>query len=97
MSLNNFQFGAQVNRGQRDPTPISRTAARNKDKQLFKDTPTPIEDLTEMEVIIPKNARDKMGSTDYHKNMSIATYSLEDEFGVAMCHIDTRSDVKDGD
>jgi len=96
-SLHDLQFQPYAHHEQGNPTSTSETAAKNKYKQLFKDTPTPIEDLRGVEVLLPKSARGEKGSTEYRKNMSLATYSLEHEFGVAMCHVDTRSDVEDGD
>ena len=50
-------------------------------------------------MLLPNNACGKKCSTEYRKNTSlaIATYALEKEIGVAMCHIDTCSDIEDGD
>ena len=71
-------------------------AAMAKYCQIFKDTPTAIKDLKEVEVLLPKTARGEKGSTEYRKNMAVATASMDQEFGVAIYHIDTRSDAEDG-
>ena len=66
-------------------------------KKFARPVPIPTEDLEEVEIIVPKAARGKVGSKEYLMYQKLATESIEHKFGVPSHLVTDKNGAEDGD
>jgi hypothetical protein len=76
---------------------IDKRAHEKYTKKFTRAIPIPTEDLEEVEIIVPKNSRGRVGSKEYLLYQKLATESIQHKFGAPSHLITDKSVAKDGD
>jgi len=79
------------------PAQIDQRAHDKYAEKFARVVPIPTDDLEEVEVIVPKSARGKVGSKEYLTYQKLATESIDHKFGVPSHLITDRNGAEDGD
>jgi hypothetical protein len=74
---------------------IDKRAHEKYAKKFTRAIPIPMEDLEEVEIIVPKNSR--VGSKEYLLYQKLATELIEHKFGVLSHLVTDKSVAEDGD
>jgi hypothetical protein len=76
---------------------IDKHAHEKYTKKFTRAIPIPMEELEEVEVIVPKNSRGVVGSKEYLLYQKLATKLIDHKFGVPSHLITDKRVAKDGD
>lgn len=76
---------------------VDKRAHEKYAKKFARVVPIAADDLEEVEVIVPKNARGAVGSKEYSMYQKLATESIDHKFGVPSHLVTDKSGAEDGD
>jgi hypothetical protein len=76
---------------------IDKCAHKKYAKKFTRASPTPMDDLEEVEIIVPKNSCGMVGSKEYLLYQKLATESIEHKFGVPSHLVTDKSVAEDED
>ena len=77
--------------------PVDPTARAKYASKFTRPVPIPIEDLEEVEIIVPKTSRMDGGHKQFVNYQNLATASIEHKFGVASHYVTDKDEAEDGD
>ena len=96
-ALGAARINAQQNMSSPKPVSVDKKAHDKYAKKFVRVVPIQMEDLREVELIVPKTARGSLGSKEHLMYQKLATEAIDHKFGVPSHLITDRGGAEDGD